>query len=71
MSHPAIPAPHKPEVLVLEAGDLRDALTLGWRDFIRAPLFGLFFAGIYVAGGWLIFYALTATGQIWWTLPAT
>lgn len=70
MSHPAPLAPHKPEVLVLDPGDLRFALTAGWRDFKRAPMFGLFFAGVYVLGGWLILYALTATGQIWWTLPA-
>lgn len=70
MSHPATTAPHKPEVLILDPGDLRAALRAGWADFRTAPLFGLFFAAVYVAGGWLILYALTATGQIWWTLPA-
>jgi uncharacterized membrane protein len=70
MSHPATTAPHKPQVLILDSGDLRACLLAGWRDFTRAPLFGLFFAGVYVAGGWLIFYALTVSGQIWWTLPA-
>lgn len=70
MSHPPATAPHKPQVLILEAGDLRAALAAGWRDFRAAPIFGLFFAAVYVAGGWLILYALTATGQVWWTLPA-
>jgi uncharacterized membrane protein len=70
MSHAKALAPHKPEVLILEADDLRAALAAGWRDFTRAPQFGLFFAAVYVAGGWLILYALTVTGQIWWTLPA-
>lgn len=70
MSQPAPQVAHKPEVLILEPGDLRNALLAGWRDFRAAPMFGLFFAAVYVAGGWLILYALTATGQIWWTLPA-
>ncbi|WP_028913801.1 DUF2189 domain-containing protein [Pseudorhodobacter ferrugineus] len=60
----------KPEVLILDMGDLLAALMAGWADFRAAPRFGLFFAAVYVAGGWLILYALTATGQIWWTLPA-
>lgn len=50
--------------------DLRACLALGWRDFTRAPVFGLIFASVYVAGGWLIVWALTAKGAIWWTLPA-
>lgn len=62
----APPAP----VRLVALGDLRDALRLGWGDFRAAPLFGLFFASVYVAGGWLIVWALTAKGQMWWTLPA-
>lgn len=52
-------------------GDLATVLTLGWRDFTRAPLYGLFFAAVYVAGGWLIWWALTTKGQLWWTLVAS
>jgi uncharacterized membrane protein len=70
MSHKAEQAAQRPEVLILELDDLRAALRAGWQDFRTAPQFGLFFAAVYVAGGWLILYALTATGQIWWTLPA-
>lgn len=70
MSHHAAQAAKKPEVLILDMSDLRAALKAGWTDFRTAPLFGLFFAAVYVAGGWLILYALTSTGQIWWTLPA-
>jgi uncharacterized membrane protein len=50
--------------------DLRACLSLGWRDFTRAPTFGLIFASVYVAGGWLIVWALTAKDALWWTLPA-
>jgi uncharacterized membrane protein len=70
MSQHAEQAAKRPEVLILELGDLKAALGAGWQDFRTAPQFGLFFASVYVAGGWLILYALTATGQIWWTLPA-
>lgn len=60
----------RPEVLRLDPGDLRYALKMGWQDFRRAPGWGLFFALIYVLGGWLVVWALTTQGQFWWTLPA-
>lgn len=61
----------RPEVLQAEAGDLRAALAAGWADFRHAPAFGLFFAGVYVAGGWLLYWAFTTEGELWWTLPAS
>ena len=61
----------RPEVLHVEFSDLRAALRGGWRDFIKAPHYGLFFANFYVLGGWLIWWSVTAKGQIWWTLPAS
>ncbi len=51
--------------------DLRAALGAGWRDFRAAPAFGLFFAAVYVAGGLLLVWSLTAAGQLWWTIPIT
>lgn len=59
-----------PEILELDLSDLRAALAAGWRDFLRAPLYGLFFAGVYVLGGWLIAWASMTEGQIWWTIFA-
>ena len=59
-----------PEVMSLDSSDLRHALAAGWRDFISYPLYGAFFASVYVVGGWLLTYAFTAKGQVWWTLPA-
>lgn len=59
-----------PEVLQVEASDLRAALALGWRDFRRAPTYGMVFAAVYVLGGWIVWWAVTAKGQVWWTLPA-
>ncbi len=60
----------RPEVMAVEPEDLAAALGEGIADLTRAPGFALFFAGVYVIGGWLMWYALTAKGQIWWTLVA-
>ncbi len=54
----------------LGAGDLRAALAAGWRDFMACPAFGLFFAGIYVAAGLLIYFALVTQGNLAWLIPA-
>lgn len=59
-----------PEILLLDWGDLRAALAAGWRDFRAQPLFGMFFSAVYVLGGWLILWAMTTKGQIWWTIIA-
>ena len=63
--------PATPEINLVDASDLRASLALGWQDFRRAPLLGLAFAAVYVLGGWLIVWAMTAKGQVWWTLPAS
>ncbi len=54
----------------LNAGDLCAALAAGWRDFMACPAFGLFFAGIYVAAGLLIYFALVTQGNLAWLIPA-
>jgi uncharacterized membrane protein len=64
------PAP-VPEINEVDASDLKASLALGWQDFRRAPILGLAFSLVYVLGGWLVFWATTAKGQIWWTLPAS
>ena len=61
----------RPEVLHIEFSDIRAAMLAGWGDFRQAPLYGLFFACIYVIGGWAIYLAVTVKGQLWWTLPAS
>ena len=60
-----------PVVMVVELSDLRSALRAGWRDFVKAPIYGLPFSMVYVGGGWLIYWAMTSAGQLWWTLPAS
>lgn len=39
------------EIRDLKRDDLIDCLLQGWRDFAAAPLYGLFFGGIYALGG--------------------
>lgn len=58
------------EVLRVVPSDIRDALRRGWNDFRRAPLVGIGFALVYVLGGWIIVFATTVEGQLWWILPA-
>lgn len=54
----------------LTANDLRSALSLGWTDFRSEPLFGLFFASIFVIGGLALSYVVLALGQYTWAIPA-
>lgn len=63
-------APSVPEINEVDLSDLRHSLAMGWRDLRRAPVFGLAFALVYVLGGWMILWAATTEGQLWWTLPA-
>jgi uncharacterized membrane protein len=60
----------RPEVNIVELADLWACLRAGWADFIKAPVFGLFFGGAYVLGGWLITWAVQSEGQIWWAVIA-
>ena len=45
------------------------ALQAGWRDFRRAPAYGLFFSAFYVAGGLVLAAVAMASGQEWWLMP--
>lgn len=67
VTHP----PSVPEVNEVDASDLRASLAAGWQDFRRAPVLGAVFSLVYVLGGWLILWAMTTKGQVWWTLPAS
>lgn len=58
-----------PPVQTLSTDDLRMALRLGWRDFTRAPLFGLAFSLFYVIGGLVLYAVFIASGQSWWFIP--
>ncbi len=64
-------SPVQVTVLAADGSDVLAALQLGWRDFRRAPLYGMAFALVYVVGGWLIVAAFTLKGQLWWTIPVS
>ncbi len=40
-----------PKVRAATFEDIRRALSKGWRDFLAAPLYGLFFGGVCAIGG--------------------
>ncbi|MEL6596642.1 MAG: DUF2189 domain-containing protein [Pseudomonadota bacterium] len=49
---------------------LRNAVRRGWQDFMAAPVFGLFFASIYVLAGLIMLYVTRITGQAYWLIFA-
>jgi len=53
-------------IRTLTDADLGGALKAGFRDFMAAPAFGLFFAAFYVAGGLALWFGLVAAGQPAW-----
>lgn len=53
----------------LTIADLGAAIAAGWRDFKAYPLFGLFFASIYVGAGLFLYFALFMRGEIGWLVP--
>lgn len=50
--------------------DLARALAAGWADFRACPVYGLFFAAIYVLAGLGLYYALIERGEFVWLVPA-
>lgn len=53
----------------LSISDVFSALHAGWSDFKHAPLQGLFFGGIYAAGGILLYLLLSYYRTVWLILP--
>jgi len=64
-------SPRPPAVKIndISFADVGAALASGWHDFLRAPLIGLFFGGIYAAGGIAIFLLLKVYHEPWWIIP--
>lgn len=60
-----------PEIRALHLRDLGRALRLGLEDFRAKPAMGLFFATVYVVGGWLLYVFLFVIDQVWMALPIT
>lgn len=59
-----IPAPTR-----IDTATLRAVLALGWRDFLRAPGYGLAFSAVYVFGGILLAAIAMAAAAEYWFIP--
>ncbi|MEZ5789590.1 MAG: DUF2189 domain-containing protein [Nitratireductor sp.] len=69
MNAPAISGPLQPVIRQIGLGDVFSAISKGFRDFARAPLFGLFFGGVYTVGGIAILIFLYRLHMPWLILP--
>ncbi|MEM6464482.1 MAG: DUF2189 domain-containing protein [Pseudomonadota bacterium] len=61
--------PKVPDVKTVTFETIFDALKAGIRDFLRAPLFGIFFGGIFTLGGLFILACLTYFQMPWMIIP--
>ncbi|SEH70857.1 DUF2189 domain-containing protein [Paracoccus alkenifer] len=64
-----IAADRIPDPALVGLDVIGDSLRAGWRDFRRAPAFGLFFSLFYVLGGLVLAAVALAMGQEWWLIP--
>jgi uncharacterized membrane protein len=62
-----IPSVH--QIRQLSFADVLSCLKTGMIDFRRAPVFGLFFGGIFSVTGIVIFLQLLVWGSSYWVLP--
>ena len=58
-----------PEVRTVKVEDLAEIIGEGLNDFRQAPQYGLFFAGLYVAAGWLLIALLFYYGLPYLAYP--
>lgn len=59
-----------PDLRPADVGMLREALRRGLADFKAHPAYGLLFAAIYVAAGWIMVYVTLLTGHSFWLVLA-
>ena len=65
----ADPVSKLPEINRLDFNDIRACFRQGLADFLRAPLFGLFFGGVFACGGILIIQSLYIWEKGWLIYP--
>ena len=65
------PAPRRldPQIARIGVADVVEAFAAGLRDFQAAPLYGLFFGGIYALGGLFILMSVTRLGMPYLAYP--
>ena len=64
-----LPPSRLPAPSTINTTDLKLALSRGWTDFTRAPIYGLGFSLVYVLGGMVLYAVFIASGQSWWFIP--
>jgi uncharacterized membrane protein len=65
----AAPPSRLPEIGRLTTAEILASLAAGWRDFRRAPAFGLFFSGVYVLVGFALIWF--GAGTVAWTFAVS
>lgn len=65
----ALTADDLPEPARIGFDAIPAALRAGWRDFRKAPAFGLLFSAFYVLGGLVLTAVLSSSGREWWLIP--
>lgn len=68
-SHPVEGFGTQPRLRPIGRADVIAALRLGLADFRAAPLYGLFFGGIYALGGLFLAWITLGAGLAWATYP--
>lgn len=63
------PPSRVPDPSRITAATLREVLAQGWRDFTRAPIYGVLFSAVYVTGGILMYAMFTAAAAEYWFIP--
>lgn len=58
-----------PDVRSVSVSDLVEVMAAGVRDFRRAPVYGLFFGGLYALAGWLLIALLWRFDALYFAYP--
>ena len=59
-----------PEFGAVSPDMLWEAMRRGFRDLRKAPQFAVLFAGVYVIGGWIMYWITLETGTTFWLVLA-
>lgn len=69
MSDAGATTPRAPKLRAITFNDIATALRLGIADFLKAPLYGLFFGAVYALGGVAIYVFFAYLDAGWMIIP--